>query len=408
LRGALVTDARPGRARNALIGVQVFASALLLICAAIFLRSALAAARFDPGLRTADTVLIDIGSEARRAAMTQALTTDATVTAYAAVRPQLLAPLRVAFADTGAGKTPVVFKSVSASYFDVLDVPIVRGRPFMPWEREHHPVAIVSESVARALWPDGREVGETFRLEPDSGVQAPGGLLRISPDAPADDAPVQARTVTVVGVSRDVRGFRFTGIKEAGVFFPTGIDVARTSIVARVQGHPDLARQALLDRLTQVDPNMGTIITMRTVARLESFFLEIAFWVAVILGGLALLLTVSGLFSVLSYLVEQRTREIGVRMALGAPAHTVTQLMLSQTSRPVIAGLLAGAGLAAALAAAVLATPAGALISPIVRVTDPVAYLASLGVIVAACLLAAAIPAARAAKVDPMRTLRQE
>ena len=147
---------------------------------------------------------------------------------------------------------------------------------------------------------------------------------------------------------------------------------------------------------------------MRTVARLETFFLQIAFWVSLMLGGLALLLTVSGLFSVLSYLVEQRTREIGVRMALGASAHAVTRLMLAQTARPVMAGLIAGAALAAALATAVLATPAGALVSQMVHVTDPVAYLASLAVIAAACLLAAWIPAARAAKVDPMRTLRQE
>jgi ABC-type antimicrobial peptide transport system permease subunit len=205
-----------------------------------------------------------------------------------------------------------------------------------------------------------------------------------------------------------VPGFRLTDVKEAGVFLPTGLDVAKTSIVARVRGEPNLARQALLDRLTKVDPNVGMIITLRTVAGLETFFLEIAFWVSLMLGGLALLLTVSGLFSVLSYLVEQRTREIGVRMALGASAHTVTLLMLAQTTRPVMAGLIAGAGLAAALAAAVLATPAGALISQIVHVTDPVSYLASLAVIVAACLLAAWIPAARAAKVDPMRTLRQE
>ena len=138
-------------ARNALIGVQVFASALLLICAAVFLRSAIASARFDPGLRTADTVLIDINSEEKRAAMIQAVTSDATITASAAVRPQLLAPLRVAFADTGAGKTRVAFKAVSGSYFDVLGIPIVRGRAFMPSEGDHHLVAIVSESVARAL-----------------------------------------------------------------------------------------------------------------------------------------------------------------------------------------------------------------------------------------------------------------
>src|SRR5688572_21274525 len=101
LRGELVKDARPGRARNALIGVQVFASALLLICAAIFLRSAIAAARFDPGLRTVDTVLIDMDNEPKRAAMLQALASDPAITAYAAVRPQLLAPLRMAFADAG-------------------------------------------------------------------------------------------------------------------------------------------------------------------------------------------------------------------------------------------------------------------------------------------------------------------
>jgi len=182
----------------------------------------------------------------------------------------------------------------------------------------------------------------------------------------------------------------------------------REALVASVKGDPDLARQALLARLTRIDPNMETIITMRTVARMETFLLGTAFWVSIVLGGLALLLTVSGLFSVLSYLVEQRTREIGVRMALGASGHTVTRLMLAQTTRPVVTGLVAGAGLAAALATAVLASPAGAMISKIVYVTDPVAYLASLGVIVAACLLAAWIPAAPAAKVDPMRMLRQD
>ena len=172
LRGELVKDARPGRARNVLIGVQVFASALLLICAAIFLRSAIASSRFDPGFRTADTVMIDTINEPKRAAMLQALAGEPTITAHAAVRPPLLAPPLRAFADTGAGKTPLAYKFVSAGYFDVLGIPIVRGRAFTAAERDDHPVAIVSESIARALWPNGQGVGETFRLEPDLTVSA--------------------------------------------------------------------------------------------------------------------------------------------------------------------------------------------------------------------------------------------
>ncbi len=398
LRGELVKDARPGRARNALIGVQVFASTLLLICAAIFLRSTIASSRFDPGLRTADTVVIDVINEPKRAAMLQAIATESTITAYAAVRPDMLGQPRNAFADTGAGKTPVAYKFVSGSYFDVFDIPIVRGRPFTAAERDEHQVVIVSESVARALWPNRDGVGESFRLEEDLTTGTP----------PRDDAPPPPRMVTVVGVSRDVPGFRFSDDRHAGIFVPTSLDVPKTSVVARVNGDPDLARQTLIDHLTRIDPNMGMIVTMRSVARLETFFLKIAFWVSLILGGLALLLTVSGLFSVLSYLVEQRTREIGVRMALGATSQKVTQLVLAQTTRPVMYGLLAGAGLAAALATALIATPFGAFITKIVHVTDPVAYAASLIVIVAACLLAAWIPAARAARVDPMQTLRQE
>jgi ABC-type antimicrobial peptide transport system permease subunit len=150
------------------------------------------------------------------------------------------------------------------------------------------------------------------------------------------------------------------------------------------------------------------IVTMRTVARLEGFFLNLAFWIALILGSLALLLTGSGLFGVLSYLVEQRTKEIGVRMALGASSRKITQVMLWQTARPVMYGLAAGAGLAMTLATVLLATEFGALISEIVRVTDPIAYGSSLLVVVAGCLLAVWIPATRAARVEPMQALRQE
>ena len=399
LRGELVKNARPGRARNVLIGIQVFASALLLIASAIFLRSAMASSQFDPGFRTVDTMIIQVVNEPKRAAMVQAIASEPTVTTYAAVRPGMLAWPDAGFAAVGASRTAVLYKFVSPEYFEVFDIPIVRGRSFTTAERDgEHPVVIVSESTARKLWPNGNGVGETFRLEPNPGSDA---------DA-KDEPPMPARLVTVIGVSREVAGFRILDTKEAGIFLPISVNAPKTAVVARVKGDPALAHRTLVDRLTRVDPNMGMIATMRTVVRLETFFLQIAFWVSLVLGSLALLLTVSGLFSVLSYLVAQRTREIGVRMALGASSQKVTRLILAQTTRPVAFGLLAGVGLAASLATILIALPAGAMIAEVVRVTDPIAYVASLLVIVAACLLAAWIPATRAARLDPMQTLRQE
>jgi ABC-type antimicrobial peptide transport system permease subunit len=177
----------------------------------------------------------------------------------------------------------------------------------------------------------------------------------------------------------------------------------------RVRGDPEQARLALLDRLTRVDPALDHEVgTMRTIAGMGAYILQIAFWVTVALGALALALTVSGLFSVLSYLVEQRAKEIGVRMALGATTKDIAVLVVFQSLRPVGFGLLSGGGLAAGLATLLMATPAASGIGNTVRVLDPVAYAASALVIVVACLLAASAPALRAACVDPIATLRND
>jgi predicted permease len=397
IRGEVVRDARPGRARNFLIGLQVSASALLLICAAVFLRSAFAAATYDSGMRTSDTIGIQIANEATRQAIVQAVTADPSVTAVAASWPDTP---RAAFADSRGVKAAVAYKLVSPEYFSVLDIAAVRGRAFTPAERASNlAVAVVSESTARALWPNAEAVGQVMRLDADP---ASGPI--------DDDEPrLESRTFTVAGVVRDVPGFRIAPFKEAVVYVPTSALTLKATLIARVHGDPELARQALVNRLTTIDPNMARqVTTMRTLARMDTYFLQIAFWLTVVLGALALALTLSGLFSVLSYLVEQRTKEIGVRMALGATTRDVTRLVLAQSIRPVGFGLLIGGGAAAGLAALLLATPAAAGIGKIVHVLDPVAYAVSLLVIVATCLVAASIPASRAAHLDPTRTLRQE
>ena len=105
----------------------------------------------------------------------------------------------------------------------------------------------------------------------------------------------------------------------------------------RVRGDLAQARQALLERLTGLDPVFG-VMTLETNG-MQTALLQIAFGLTVVLGGLALVLTMSGLFSVLSYLVEQQAKEIGVRMALGAATRNVVRLVLSQSLRPVGIGL---------------------------------------------------------------------
>jgi predicted permease len=398
IRGEVVRDARPGRARNFLIGLQVSASALLLISAAVFLRSALAAATFDPGMRTSDTVVVQVVNERNRTAIVQAVTAEPSVAAVAASSPDL-AP-GAAFAESSGARASVAYKFVSPEYFSVLDIAVVRGRAFSSAERAPNlSLAIVSETTARTLWPNADAVGQVIRLEPD----------RPSEPRRVDESPHESQAFTVAGVVRDVAGLRIAPFNKAVVYMPTNAAMPKMALIARVHGDPELARQTLLDRLTTIDHDMGRqVVTMRTLARMETYFLRIAFLLTVVLGGLALALTLSGLFSVLSYLVEQRTREIGVRIALGATTRDVMRLVLSQSIRPVGFGLVLGSGAAAGLAALLLATPAAATIGKIVQVLDPVAYAVSLLIIIAACLAGASIPASRAARLDPTRTLRQE
>jgi predicted permease len=398
LRGEIVKDARPNRSRSVLIGLQVAASALLLICSAIFLRSSFASATVDPGYRTADTILIDIANEPKRKLMVETVRTAPSVLSAAAIWPGLVT-FRAVTTQSPSVKITTGYRLVSPDYFEILGIPIVRGRAFTATEAAGQlQVVVISESLAKTLFPRAEAVGQTIQLAPDLE----------SPTKREDEPPLMPHTATVVGISRDVPGFRISDVKEASLYMPVHAGIARTTLVARVHGDPDQVRRTLLDRLILIDPNMGQIRTMRTIARLETYFLQIAFWTTLILGGLALSLTVSGLFSVLSYLVEQRTKEIGVRMALGATSKNVTRLVIAQTSRPVIIGLVGGATLALALATVLLSLPTAGLIGDVIQVLDPLAYASSLLCITVACLLAASIPAWRAAKVDPMRSLRQE
>ena len=410
MRGEVARDARPGRARHALVALQVTGSALLLICAAVFLRSAWAIAAVDLGIRTTDTINVNILNEQRRGAILEVVKSEPSIASVAASSPAVLGG-RAAFAagstfapggasaDKPGSKSAVTYQFVSPEYFGVLGIDLVRGRGFSENELSATAAAaVVSESVARQLWPGIDAVGQALRIEPE----------RPAPREP-DEPPLLSRSFIVVGVARDVPGFRIGGQRAAGagIYVPISAEVAKTSLTLRARGDSERARHALVDRLAAIDPNMAEVTTLRTIAAIAAYVLAIPFWLTLVLGALALLLTVSGLFSVLSYLVEQRTREIGVRMALGATPRSIGTLVLLQTARPVGIGLLLGVTFTAGLGAALLATPAAELIGSVVHVFDPLAYAASLLCIVTACACAALIPALRAGRIDPVAALRQ-
>jgi len=389
MRGEVTRDARPWRVRHALIAVQVGASALLLVCASVLLRSAMAAADVDPGVRTNDTLVVFVTNEPRRTALLQAVATHSLVTAVAASSPR-----SAAVATAASRRTAVESSPASPEYFAVLGLEIVNGRGFTAAERTiDSGVAVVTETIARELWAGRSAVGQSMRLDATS---------------PAGASPLPSRPVTVVGVVRDVNGpLAADMFPSRSVYLPTTPEAAGTSLTLRVRGDPEQARQVLLDDLTPVDPGLGDVTTMRTIARLQTYVLSIAFWVAVVLGGLALVLTVSGLFSVLSYLVEQRAKDIGVHVALGATARDAARLVLSKLVRPVCIGLGGGVGLAAAVATAMMAGTEEE-VGTLIKVFDPAAYTASVLIIVVSCMLAATVPALRAARIDPIATLRQD
>ena len=416
MKGEVTREARPGRGRQTLIALQVGAAALLLIASTVFLRSAFEATTANFGLRTSDTLIVPIAHEPLRAAMLDHVASLPSVAAVAAAWPwpsgpaaparaQTIGPAVVGpqlKASTQTKITTIGYDFASSEYFKVLGIDILKGRAFASDEGADAGVVVVSERGARRLWPGGDAIGQVVQLE---------GAAPPTPQRPAA-ARAPSRPYTVVGIVKDIgtetslRG-GLVVLDNPDVYLPIALRAPGTSLVLRAYGDPDDARLALLDRLVAVDPAVGEIRTLRTMLRGQAFLFWVAFWATVLLAGLALTLTASGLFSVLSFAVEQRRKEIGVRMALGATTRNIARWVLSQTFWPVGVGILAGAGLVTAIVK-MLTGWLPFLLGGVVRIFDPVMYGVSLLVILAACVLAASLPAWRAARIDPIETLRQD
>jgi predicted permease len=417
MRGDAMQGARSGRASQVLIALQVGAAGLLLITSGAFLRSAFAAANAPAGVRTSDTLVVPVTHEPFRPAILGALTTDPLVEAVSAswssgvtgfpayggqaviTRPASSATQDRSARDQTTDKVSYAF--VSPGYFNVLGIDIVSGRGFAPDERTMDAgVAVVSEAAVRRLWPTGKAVGSVVQFE---AQPPPDTQQAASPRAPS-------RPYVVIGVARDIESTLADALRrfaDPNVYLPIGLQNPGTSLVLRVRSDPDEARRALLDRLVAIDPAFGDITTVRAMVNGRAVALWMIFGVTVVLAGLALLLAASGLFSVLSYAIEQRKREIGIRMALGATTRDIAGWVMSRTFISVAVGIVAGAGLATAFVK-VLAKWVPFWLGNIATIVEPVAYAAPVILIVVTCTVAVSLPAWRAARVDPVTTLRQD
>ena len=389
-RGDFSSDFRPARLRNVLVVAQVATCGLLLISTAVVLRSESRLEAQPVGIDTHG--VWDIETTPRYLNLVaQRLPGQSGVEAVAtAVHAPLLGGSRVIVVPSGSKNRGTVHDNfVSASYFSVFQIPVRRGRVFTDAETESEaPVAVVSESTARRFWPGLDAVGQAISIPPPAGQEA-GYMLP------------HFQTVRVIGVVGDVRsGITRNNDEDTGIYFPfhPGLEGA---VLVRMYGTTGDARRRLDAVLDGIAPSLAdAVVAMDDVMALRVYPFRVTSWVAGFLAGVALVLTVTGIYGVMSYLVSQRTKEIGIRVALGANARDVVRMVLRQC------GWLAGAGAAVGAALALAVAPVFAHQLEAIQPYDWVPYAATATVVVAAALAASWGPARRAVAVDPVKTLR--
>jgi len=387
--------------RNGLVVAQVTLCLLLLIPAGLLLRALTSVLAADPGFEAKKLLVVFYSLELSGYDETRAELFSRQLQERLAALPGVQSVSlergfggRTSLSLPGASGTRfdgVPFYRVTANYLETIGTPLVQGRGFTADEAQAKaPVVIVSESAARNLWPNENPLGKTFRVE----RQLSTGSDIVFPSA------------QVIGVARDNQIYRVGQTPPLLFYAPTtmagGMD---TALVARTAS----------DAASMKEQARKAAFALEPVLRLDVFTKEeeiadseqvgetrAASRLAAALGGLALLLAGLGLYGVMAFSVAQRTREIGIRIALGARGRDVLTLVLKQGLRLVLLG--AALGLAGSLAVTQMLRSLLFGLSA----ADPAAYAGVALLLIAVALVACWIPARRATKVDPMIALRCE
>jgi putative ABC transport system permease protein len=405
-RGA-VTSRSGMRVRGVLVVAELALAVMLLAGAGLLIRSFLKLQAVDPGFDSAQALTFELSLPDSRYEQ------DAPrIQFYDQLLPRLraLPGVRSASAVLGlplsgldliisfevAGRPPVPpaqqpamqVRVATPDYFDAIGIPLKRGRGFTENDRVGTPrVVLITEAAARQYFPNEDPIGKKIRLGWGRGP----GRERAGGE--------------VIGIVGDVKDSALNEPNPPQIYMPLRQwPVSFMTVVLKTSVPPASLAEAARAQVAAVDPNLPLSNVKTLDAVISQSISQQRFYLTLltIFAGVALVLAAIGIFGVLSYAVAQRTREIGIRMALGAPGRTVIGLIVRQAMILVLCGVVLGTAAALSLSE----TMARMLFS--IKPTDPATFATVAAVLVTVALFAAYIPARRATRVDPIVALRAE
>src|SRR2546423_985072 len=425
--------------RNPLVVVQIAFSLALLTAAALFIRGAGKAASVDTGLKPGASYILEVDASLAGYEPTRAQELYRSLNERLAALPgvehasissivpfgmfELSRKVQRAGLHLAPDAKPVTpaeglafeaaWNSVSADYFSTVGVPVLRGRAFTEAEATQPgpKVAIIDEVLAKKLWPDGDALGQRVHYAGANAPAAEGGDTNTGRSADVSEEEKRGETVEIVGIVPATRHALFEKEPAGGIYLPFARGFQNdVSFFVRFRslasGNQRTTANLLPRTLLDVDPSIP-ILSLRTFAQhldsnLDLWLVRAGAALFSIFGALALGLAVVGLYGVKAYSVARRTREIGIRMALGAQAGAVLRMIMRESSIMLFSGVTIGLLLAIATAKVLSGLLYG------VRALDPIAFTVAPLILTIAALIATWLPARRATRVDPVQALRAE
>ncbi len=391
------------RLRGALVAGQIALSLVVLVCAGLCVRSLQKLQQVDTGFEAAKVLVLGVNlslsgysEEQGQQFYTSLLERTAALPGVEAVSVGRIVPLgnngmRLSVGiegQTSPDGKPINFdlNLVGPNYCATLKLPLIAGRDFSTADNATASrVVIINQAAARTYWPNQNPLGKYL------SVSAPGGG--------------QPQQLEIIGIVGDSRYRSLTESYRPGMILPAWQNFRPDlSLFVRSANDPKPLIEAVRQALRALDPNLP-VTQVRTLdeQRRDSLYSQRATaWLLASFGGLALLLAALGVYGVMAYAVTQRTREIGIRLALGAPRGNVLALILRQGAWLIVVGVALGCVGAGAAARGLKSFLYG------VSATDPLTFVIVAALLCAVALLACWLPARRATKVDPMIALRHE